>query len=285
MKLKVKKKIENVLRYLTKVERRELLWTNPNPATAYTAGNPVRADVLSAYDAVEISFFLWVGYQYICATDRAYKGDKVITTAIASSNNFNTGSRPDPLARSWEFSETNGVSIYGGVEANFASSGSFATSAQVLIPYKIYGIKLGGVLRNLSIFKAFRHFMSLQKGGGVDGQTGCKKGVTENSSDAQCSAYSGAHYASRVRNDSRIQWSQPIRFGRCARWLFSACSCCFMEYWSDRYALPLRCVHHFDKRRAVSVQRRKHNKESWYCSPVNALHKEYIAFSERRCAA
>ena len=33
---------------------------------------------------------------------------------------------------------------------------------------------MGGVLRNLSIFKAFRHFMSLQKGGGVDGQTGYK---------------------------------------------------------------------------------------------------------------
>lgn len=146
-------------------------------------------------------------------------------------------------------------------------------------------VKVGGVLRNLSIFKAFRHYMSLQKGGGVDGQTGCKKSVTENSSDAQCSAYSGAHYASRVRNDSRIQWSQPIRFCRCARWLFSACSCCFMEYWSDRYALPLRCVHHFDKRGAVSVQRRKRNKESWYCSSVNALHKEYIALSERRCAA
>lgn len=166
-----------------------------------------------------------------------------------------------------------------GKQVSVSSNSNIDSTAHYFVPL------VGGVLRNLSIFKAFRHFMSLQKGGGVDGQTGCKKGVTENSSDAQCSAYSGAHYASRVRNDSRMQWSQPIRFGRCARWLFSACSCCFMEYWSDRYALPLRCVHHFDKRSAVSVQRRKRNKESRYCSPVNALHKEYIALSERRCAA
>lgn len=118
-----------------------LLWTNPSPTSNYGAGNPVSASVGAKYDAIEISFFLWTGYQYICTTDRAYKGDKVITTAIASSNSFNVGSKPDTLARSWEFREDGIVSIYGGVEANFASAGTFAQAPQALIPYKIYGIK------------------------------------------------------------------------------------------------------------------------------------------------
>lgn len=117
------------------------LWTNPNPSAQYGAGHPIEASVASEYDAVEISFFLWTQYQYICTTDRAYKGDKIITTAVASSNAYQPGSKPDPLARSWEFSATNGVLIYGGVEANFTNAGAYTQAPQVLIPYKIYGIK------------------------------------------------------------------------------------------------------------------------------------------------
>lgn len=122
-------------------EYKKLLWTNPSPTTAYTSGTPVSADVASQYDAIEISFMLWTGYQSICAVDTAVKGQAMITTSIASSNNYVSGSRPDPLARAWDFTAQNGVRIYGGVEANFAVQGAYAQANHVLIPYQIYGIK------------------------------------------------------------------------------------------------------------------------------------------------
>ena len=144
MKDKFKETLSSVLSYLLKVERKTLLWTNPSPTASYSGGTPVSASVGADYDAVEISFILWTGYQYICTVDRAEIGQAFVTTSLASSNNYAVGSRPDPLARAWDFTVANGVRIYGGVEANFASQGAFATANHVLIPYKIYGIKSGG---------------------------------------------------------------------------------------------------------------------------------------------
>ena len=142
MKDKLKETLSNILSYLLKVERRTLLWTNANP-TATFAPQQVSVD-LSDYDEVEVSFMLWTGYQQTSNIMRCKVGANAIVTAVASSNNYAVGSRPDPLARAWDFTVANGVRIYGGVEANFASQGAFATANHVLIPYKIYGIKYGG---------------------------------------------------------------------------------------------------------------------------------------------
>lgn len=136
--LSIKKVLAKIL---DQAEFKTLLWTNPSPTSSYAGGTPVSALDADEYDAVEIQFILWTGYQYICATDRAYKGEAMITTSVASSNAYIAGSRPDPLARAWDFTSGNGVRIYGGVEANFAVNGTYAQADHVLIPYKIYGIK------------------------------------------------------------------------------------------------------------------------------------------------
>ena len=84
-------------------------------------------------------------------------GDEVLSVA--------TNTDANALCIPWVYSKDNWyVSVLHWQSWAQKANTSFTFTVRVKV----------GVLRNLSIFKAFRHFMSLQKGGGVDVQTEIK---------------------------------------------------------------------------------------------------------------
>lgn len=117
--------------------KRFLLWTNPNPQNAFNA-QTVSLD-LSEFDAVEVIFRTGTGAndRYTLPTVRVDIGNTGVifnTTAYNSERRFTVN--PTGIAF------TN--ALY------YASYGNWSgTNTNALIPYKIYGVKSGGVVSRL----------------------------------------------------------------------------------------------------------------------------------------
>ena len=142
MKDKFKETLSSVLSYLLKVERRTLLWTNANP-TATFAPQTVSLD-LSSYDAVAVEFKaypdLWIMLN--AKTEIDLKG----MCSMGRNDVFYVQNRV--------FSPTaSGVAFEN---CTLGTNSSVYNNHNV--PYKIYGIKYGGVLRKsvIAVLSAFK---------------------------------------------------------------------------------------------------------------------------------
>lgn len=129
----------------TASEYRKLLWTNPNIMADFAA-QTILLD-LSDYDEVEVWFTIWKSDKRVNAIFRAEKNYSTMAHGMASSstsydtttniNNAPMTGTPDPTERAFYFTNT-GV-VFG--EAREGMNGFSTTNNNILIPYKIYGIK------------------------------------------------------------------------------------------------------------------------------------------------
>ena len=184
MKDKFKETLSNILSYLLKVERKTLLWTNPNTQSAFPT-QYVYLD-LSDYDAVEIEVNM-----YTAATGEYHQMfyGRVGTNLLMSGLIYQTTM---PLSRLCEIRSTSILFNDG-----FANTGN----NQAVIPVRIYGIKYGGVLRNPVIS---RLCAILKIGGGVD-ESRSQGTVSEHTLTADIK--NAARYIKRIiHNDIYDKW-------------------------------------------------------------------------------
>lgn len=123
MELDMKKWVNNASHYLSKVERKTLLWTNSSPTSNFAA-QTVEID-LSNYDAVDIETYLTAnGMTSIRRTAVGYQGEA-----------GGLGSGGDRYTRNANVT-TSGIAFTVGKQNGTDNAGA-------AIPYKIYGIKIG----------------------------------------------------------------------------------------------------------------------------------------------
>ena len=143
----------------------------------------------------------------------------------------------------------------------------------------------GGVLRNLSIFKAFGRFASSLFGGGVNGRITYKEDIQEDNRLAFGAADDRPHIFIRVRNAFGICWRRSFFDGYSSVRLYGFGSYIRMEHRGSGRVLLSRLLQLFGERRSLSIQRDKRDKKSRERSFAYALHKGSLALSGRRCAA
>ena len=132
-----------------KTETRTLLWTNPSPSAGFASQDISLPNVYSNYDFLEIEY-------KVTASDDTATGAKVMnrapchnyTTAVAMQ--WNSSSNVWALVhRAWWWKPNDCFHFdasYWNVLNSYASAGQDDSN---MVPYKIYGIKLGGVVRNI----------------------------------------------------------------------------------------------------------------------------------------
>lgn len=116
-------------------EYKKLLWINPNPTTAFNA-QTISLD-LSNYDAVEVVYKLYTTQQYDVTGQITYQSNQSVTVSASGTGGFFSGADA-PMARTSSMS-SNGVHFSAG--SLCGGSSTWAVNNNVLIPYKIYGIK------------------------------------------------------------------------------------------------------------------------------------------------
>ena len=129
MKDKFKETLSNILSYLLKVERRTLLWENPNPDSAFSAQN-INID-LSDYDEVEVVAKHWSNNETIASA-------RCKTTELGSILVPN-GGNTHMAFRDWQGYADR---IYMAQGRDFYGT-SMSYSDYAGIPLRIYGIKSG----------------------------------------------------------------------------------------------------------------------------------------------
>lgn len=139
--------IKKILSKLTaQTEKKTLLWTNPNPSSAFSAQTTAISN-LSLYDEIEV-YFLNADGQYDGGGKKLYQKGKVGEPSVLCCSNFvlggDVGSRTCSTNRGFSFSGNNIVWKNG--QRTLVSGGVFSTGADnsACIPLKIYGIKWGG---------------------------------------------------------------------------------------------------------------------------------------------
>lgn len=117
------------------IEVKELLWTNPNPSSAF-ATQTVSLD-LSEYDAVEIVFAYSTGALTDTDTKKAHIGNGArVLFGVALSESGN------PYIMSRGFTVANGGVLFGTPYRKQQNANTSATTINTdAIPLKIYGIK------------------------------------------------------------------------------------------------------------------------------------------------
>lgn len=116
-------------------EYKKLLWTNQSPTSAF-AEQTINLD-LSDFDAVEVVYKLYISQQYDVTGQLTYMSDQTVTVAASGTAGFFSGTDA-PMARTSSMS-SNGVHFSAG--SLCGGSSSWSVNNNVLIPYKIYGIK------------------------------------------------------------------------------------------------------------------------------------------------
>lgn len=151
MRSYLKEQVDKIMAYLFKVERRTLLWENPNPDTAFTAQN-INVD-LSDYDEIEVVAKHWSNNGTIASA-------RCKTTELGCILVPN-GASAHMAFRDWQ-GHTGYIYMAQGRDL-YGTSLSYSDYAG--IPLRIYGIKSGGVLRNpvIAVLSAISRI-----GGGVN---------------------------------------------------------------------------------------------------------------------
>lgn len=160
MKLKMKETLAKILQYLFKCERRTLLWTNPNIEANYDGGT-VSLN-LSNYDAVDILCYAGGQIVDLLRVPVGYTGK---LHEVGGTGGYNSGAIT-VITRLCTVSNSGVVftSAYLGFDGQYMTQGFNHN----LKPWKIYGIKMGGVLRNPVISRLTAIFTSLLFGGDVN---------------------------------------------------------------------------------------------------------------------
>lgn len=133
----------NIKALFSKIEVRQLLWTNPDPTSEFTA-KTVNLD-LSNYDSVQIVYkgFRTYGESYTAKSDVGSSGCRMGCHINTSGSAY-----PMVLERAYDVT-ISGVQFYAG-SGKSTNSTSTSTQNGCCVPYKIYGIrKLGGVVNKL----------------------------------------------------------------------------------------------------------------------------------------
>lgn len=116
-------KIYGIKEYVVEPQIGDLLWTNPNPTTAFTP-QKLSVDLSSAKGAI-IEVMISTTTQTVCSKQLVYKGDGPIGLGYSAGGVAQT--------RNIASVEADGITFETGYDANTPSN-------TVLIPYKIYAI-------------------------------------------------------------------------------------------------------------------------------------------------
>lgn len=126
----VRKKVSDIVTSLTEKTETKLLWTNPNPTSEFT-NQIITVDGLSNYDEYEILFKFHNTVDLI-NTHKSKVGYGVLLAIHDSGKMYRRN-----------------IYASGNTLEISAVAGSAADN-NYLIPYQIYGVKLGGVITNFS---------------------------------------------------------------------------------------------------------------------------------------
>ncbi len=137
---KLKEQIADILAYLMQVERKKLLWTNPSP-TASFAPQTISLD-LSKYDEIEIFYAGSASVANRWTTSVRIVKEK--GTVLSAGANLLYWRYVTPSNTGINFETGYATQTYGA-NANVDNS--------LIIPYKIYGIKMGRLSENQSLIE------------------------------------------------------------------------------------------------------------------------------------
>lgn len=147
--LNVKKTLTKILTGFKKTEQRTLLWTNPNPSSGFSATTVLDHNELVGYDGVEIQYKAYSSYG-MAQVGRADIG----TTTGRLQGIINASGSNYPIVLERQFSVSNSGVTFADCDTKYTNSSGSAVGNGGCVPYKIYGIKLGGVINRLK--NAFR---------------------------------------------------------------------------------------------------------------------------------
>lgn len=142
MRSYLKEQVDKIMAYLLKVERRTLLWENPNMTGEMGATTITLSDDLSNYDAIEIDYNAFVNVHR--TSQRCYNISQDITLSNGDSNSLYR-----TISKASERTLSIGIGYLGANASN-----------QACIPRRIYGIKLGGYYV-AQLFQGFAPFSRL----------------------------------------------------------------------------------------------------------------------------
>lgn len=143
MELDMKKWVNNASHYLSKVERKTLLWTNENPFSQFAAQTLLTQGELEDYDIVEIESYIYI-------TNSSNRQTTIpITVHMNETGCMQSGAFGGSNYASGVFwfatrkvtPSSSGIvfdNAYGGYPNN-----NWAMRNDMCIPYRIYGIKIG----------------------------------------------------------------------------------------------------------------------------------------------
>lgn len=140
----VRKKVSDIVSSLNRKTETKLLWTNPNPTSAFAA-QTVSLD-LSNYDMVEIAFYQATSQLYT-HTKRIVVGSVsdlgVVATRFLETSGTST-SGTWSTSRQVNVKTTGVIFGAGAYEYTYNNGNNHVVNNSYTVPLKIYGIKLGG---------------------------------------------------------------------------------------------------------------------------------------------
>ena len=143
MELDMKKWVNNASHYLSKVERKTLLWTNENPFSQFAAQTLLTQGELEDYDIVEIESYIYItnssNRQTTIPITVHMNETGCMQSGAFGGSNYASGvfwfatRKVTPSSSGIEFDNA-----YGGYPNN-----NWTMRNDMCIPYRIYGIKIG----------------------------------------------------------------------------------------------------------------------------------------------
>ena len=140
MKDKLKETLTNILSYLLKVERRTLLWTNPNPTASFAAQTITIPDI-SQYNYLEIDTN---GGSAVSGFTCRYPVAELLAGNIHWATFIGQGATGLPSVNGRPFKCVSSTQIQFDNGAYWNTSGAQGGLPNVGKPLRIYGIKSGG---------------------------------------------------------------------------------------------------------------------------------------------
>lgn len=132
---------ELLLKLIESTEQRTLLWTNANPDTAFIASDVSLPNVYDYYDFIEVVYLSRTDESSdtgMKVTERTPCHAQTVATIVAyASSSWYLRHR----ARWWNVSHT-GIHFDSGYYNNLVTPSTNGQNDAVLVPLKIYGIKL-----------------------------------------------------------------------------------------------------------------------------------------------
>lgn len=144
--LNVKKTLTKILNGIPNTEHRELLWTNPSPTANFPAQDILTTTDFTKYDEIEVVGINYTTYGSVMPSLRMQVGEKGNLIGVAGSQGDSAGKGYLVARGVWSYTNKITMQLAKGVATDGTT---YVENNQNMVPLRVYGIKLGGVINNL----------------------------------------------------------------------------------------------------------------------------------------